>query len=363
MNKIGWGQLGIVLALSRIFAEAANFPKDDIKYGMQRFTVIFLSLLLLGAVLTPVYVLLRKMPGENVFSAAAKKSPLAARILAVIYLAALLPMMVTVTVQLEFYASSTIFDTAPAWVVILFTLVVCLYGTLKGLPAVARAGVVIAGGFAALLILVIFGIAQSIHLCFLSPALAERTGSLLPEVLSEFSKNAEAAVFIALCSHVREKAHRSLVVYFGLSFFALFLMTFLYNTVLGEYLNLTSFPFYRLASLSDVTLFQRLDGIDAAVWTTTAIVKLSLMTAAARAAVESAFGSRRGAGIAAVALLILSSLLSNAFSSNTLDFLSLSRIPETGILIFLTVLLLPLAGVLLGLSTEKGKGKRKRKAG
>lgn len=361
MNKIGWGQLGIVLALSRIFAEAANFPKDDIIYGMQRFTVIFLSLLLLGAVLTPVYVLLRKLPGENVFSAAAKKSPLASRILAVIYLAALLSMMITATVQLEFYASSTIFDSAPAWVVILFTLVVCLYGTVKGLPAVARTGVVIAGGFALLLILVVFGIAQNIHLHYLSPALAERPNRLIPEVLSEFSKNAEAAVFIALCGSVREKAHRSLVVYFALSFAALFFMTFLYNTVLGEYLDLTSFPFYRLASLSDVSLFQRLDGIDAAVWTTTAIIKLSLMTAAARAAVESAFGSRRGAWIAAVALLILSSVISVVLSGNTVDFLSVSRIPQTGILIFLAAALLPLAGVLLGLSAEKGK--RKKKAG
>lgn len=355
MNKIGWGQLGIVLALSRIFAEAANFPRDDINYGMQRFTVIFLSFLLLGAVLTPVYVLLRKLPGENVFSAAAKKSPLASRILAVIYLAALLPMMIATTVRLEFYASSTIFDSAPAWLVILFTLAVCLYGTVKGLPAVARTGVIIAGGFALLLILVIFGIAQSIQLHYLSPTLAERPNSLLPEVLSEFSKNAEAAVFIALCGNVREKAHRSLIVYFALCFSALFLMTFLYNTVLGEYLNLTSFPFYRLASLSDVSLFQRLDGIDAAVWTTAAIVKLSLMTAAVRAAIESAFGSRRAARITAIALLLLSSLASVTFSGNTIDFLSLSRIPQTGVLILLTAALLPLAGVLLGLSSEKGK--------
>lgn len=134
MDKIGWGQLGIVLALSRIFAEAANFPRDDINYGMQRFTVILLSFLLLAAVLAPVYVLLKKMPGENVFSAAAKKSPLTAKILAVVYLALLLLMMVTTTVQFEFYTSSTIFDTAPSWVVILFALIACVYGTFKGFP-------------------------------------------------------------------------------------------------------------------------------------------------------------------------------------------------------------------------------------
>ncbi|MCM1335354.1 MAG: spore germination protein [Bacteroides sp.] len=360
MNKIGWGQLGIVLALSRIFNEAANFPRDDINYGMQRFTVIFLSFLLLGAVLTPVYILLRRFPGENAFTAAAKKSPLAAKLLAVVYLAALLPTMITTTVQLEFYASSTIFDSAPAWVVILFTLVICLYGTLKGFPAVTRTGVIVAGGFAVLLILVILGVAQSIRLQYLSPALAERTESLLPEVIGEFSKNAEAAIFIALCGSVREKAHRSLIVYFALSFCVLFLMTFLYNTVLGEYLDLTSFPFYRLASLSDVSLFQRLDGIDAAVWTTTAIVKLSLTAAAVKVAVESAFGNRLAARITAVALLVLSSVVSVLFSSNTVDFLAVSRIPQTGVLIFVTALLIPLAAVLFALSATEKKKRSKR---
>lgn len=359
MNKIGWGQLGIVLALSRIFAEAANFPRDDINYGMQRFTVILLSFLLLAAVMAPVYVLLRKMPEENVFSAAAMKSPGAAKALAAVYLVILLMMMVTATVQLEFYTSSTIFDTAPAWVVILFALIACLYGTVKGLSAVTRAGVVIAGGFAILLVLVICGIAQDIRLCYLTPTLVERPGRLLSEVLSEFSKNTEAVVFIALCSQVRGKTQRSLYVYFGLTLAAMLLMTFLYNTVLGEYLDRTSFPFYRLSSLSDVTLFQRLDGIDAAVWTTAAIIKLSLMTAAAANAVKSAFGGRIAPRITACLLLIVSAVISILYSSNTVDFISVSRIPQTGILVFAAVLLIPLTGLLLGLAADRQKKKKR----
>lgn len=359
MNKIGWGQLGIVLALSRIFAEAANFPHDDINYGMQRFTVILLSFLLLAAVLIPVYVLLRKMPGENVFSATAGKSPAAAKTLAVIYLAVLLIMMVTATVQLEFYTSSTIFDSAPAWVVISFALIACLYGTVKGLSAVTRAGVVIAGGFAILLILVICGIAQDIRLCYLTPTLVEHPSRLLSEVLSEFSKNAEAVVFIALCSQVREKAQRSLYVYFGLTLAAMLLMTFLYNTVLGEYLDRTSFPFYRLSSLSDVSLFQRLDGIDAAVWTTAAIIKLSLMTAAAANAVKSAFGGRLAPRITACLLLILSGTIGILYSSNTVDFISASRISQTGIFVILAALLIPLTGLLFGLAANRSKRKKR----
>ncbi len=360
MNQIGWGQLGIVLALSRIFAEAANFPRDDITYGMQRFTVVILSYLLLAAVLIPVYVLLYKLPGENIFSAAARKSAAAARVLAVIYLAALFTMMITVTVQLEFYTASTIFDIAPAWLLIAAVLVACLYGTAKGLPTVARAGVIVAGGFAILLILVVLGAADNIRLDFLSPTLAEHPRTLVADVLSEFSKNSEAAVFVSLCSRVRSRPQRSLFLYGGLSLAALLLMTFLYNTILGEYLDVTSFPFYRLSSLSDITLFQRLDGIDAAVWTTSAIIKLSLMTAAAYTAIQSAFGSRRAAEITAISLLALSSLISLWFSRNTVDFITASRLPQTGVIVFAAVTLLPLAGCLFGLARQKkGKGSAK----
>ncbi len=361
MDKIGWGQLGIILALSRIFAESANFPTDDINYGMQRFTVIVLSFALLAAVLAPVYVLLKKLPGENIFSAAALKSPAAARIMAVIYLAALLTMMIDVTVRLEFYSSSTIFDIAPASLLILFVTIACFYGTVKGLPAVARTGVIVAGGFALLLILVVIGIAKDIHPDYLYPAIAERPDDLLPEVLSEFSKNSEAAVFVALCSQVRERAQRSLFLYGGLSLVAMLFMTFLYNSVLGEYLNVTSFPFYRLSSLSDIVLFQRLDGIDAAVWSTSAIIRLSLMTLAVRSAVLSAFGNKKAASICAISLLLLSSAVALFFSSNTIDYIKFSRISATGAVIFLTAALLPLAG-LLGLAKKGGKIKRRERS-
>lgn len=342
MDKIGWGQLGIVLALSRIFAEAANFPQDDITYGMQRFTVIILSFVLLAAALIPVMLLLKKYPGENLFSVCAKSSRTASRILAVIFIIMIFTMMVTVTVQLEFYASSTIFDAAPASLIIFFVLIACLYALLKGLPAVARTGVIAAGGFALLLILVVCGIGGNICLRYLYPAMIDSPKTLIGDVLGEFSKNLEGATFAVLCSEVREKAERSLLLYACLTLPTLLLMTFLYNTVLGEYLNVTSFPFYMLASLSDVNLFQRLDGIDVIVWVMAAIIRLSLLTIAVSSACKNAFGNSAAAKITAAAVLVLSGFTSFIFSRSTTSFVKLSALTGTGAALLIPVTVIPL---------------------
>lgn len=347
MDKIGWGQLGIVLALSRIFSEAANFPQDDIIYGMQRFTVIILSFVLLAAALIPLMLLLKKYPRENLFAVCAKSSPAASRVLAVIFIFMIFTMMTTVTVQLEFYASSTIFDAAPASQIIFFVLIACLYALLKGLPAVARTGVIAAGGFALLLVLVLCGIGGSICLRYLYPAIIDSPKTLVSDVLGEFSKNLEAATFAVLCSGVREKAERSLLLYACLTLPTLLLMTFLYNTVLGEYLNVTSFPFYMLASLSDVSLFQRLDGIDVIVWVMAAIIRISLMAIAVRSACKNAFGNSAAAKITAAAVLILSAFTSFIFSCNTTAFVSVSALTGTGAALLIPVTVIPLICLIL----------------
>lgn len=351
MDKIGWGQLGIVLSLSRIFAEAANFPHDDITYGMQRFTVIILSFVLLAATLVPIMLLVKKCPNENLFSSGSPVS----KILAVIFVFFIFTMMTSVTVQLEFYTSSTIFDASPAWLIILFTLIVCIYALFKGLPATVRTGVIAAGGFVLLLILIISGIGGSISLRNLYPALIDSPETLLSDVLREFSKNIEAVTFAALFHRVRSNAGRSLILYFCLTLPALLIMTFLYNTVLGEYLDVTSFPFYMLASLSDVSLFQRLDGIDVIVWVMAAIIRLSLLTIAVESVCMGAFRNRRSAVIIAAGTLVLSGIAALFLSHNTVDFIVLSSLTGTGAALLITAAIIPLICLVLNKCRKEHK--------
>jgi len=336
MNKIGWGQLGIVLALSRIFTEAANFPSDDINYGMQRFTVIILSYVLLVIALTPVFLLTSRKDNSRIYLYHSKT----AAIITVIYL---IMASISTTTRLQFYTSSTIFDAASPWLLILFVSAVCLYGLFKGTSAVSRAGVIVSAFFLLLLGAVIIGISDEIHTEYLYPAIADRPSQLLGDVVAEFSKNGELVIFAALCSDVRKDAYKSLFVYIPVALTAQLLMTFLYNTVMGEYLNVTSFPFYMLAALSDISLLQRLDGIDVVVWVMSAVIKISLLALSVDRICKNAFRNRLTARIISVLSLVASAGLSIYYSVNTNDFLNFAEILETALPLIIAGVLVPMA--------------------
>lgn len=333
-GKIGWGQLGIVLALSRIFSEAANFPSDDINYGMQRFTVIVLSYLLLLIVLVPLVLMARRYP--EIFTLRDKWGG------AVVSVYLVLGAVSTFT-RLQFYSASTIFDAAPPWLIIIFVSVVCLYGLFKGTPAVLRTGVIAAAGFVVLLITVIIGISDDINLNYLYPALVDKPRTLFGDVMAEFSKNAEGVIFAAVLPSVREKAERALYISIPVSLSVLLLMTFLYNTVLGEYLDVTNFPFYALASLSDISVLQRLDGIDVVVWIMGAVIKLSLLMLSVFHITVSTTGNRRTGYIFSCTALGITTACTLYFSINTADFIVFSRLMETGIPFFTAVFVVPMA--------------------
>lgn len=335
MNKIGWGQLGIVLALSRIFAEAANFPSDDINYGMQRFTVIVLSYILLGLALIPVYLLTKQECG-------ALSGSVGGRIGSAIMIIYLVMAAISTTTRLQFYTSSTIFDVAPPWLLILFVSLVCLYGLFKGLPAVARTGVIISAVFLLLLTAVIIGVSDHIQLNRLYPALADRPSTLLADVITEFSKNGELVIFAILCSDVRKDAFKSLYVCLPAALGAQLLMTFLYNTVLGEYLDIASFPFYMLSALSDITLLQRLDGIDVVVWVMSAVIKISLITLSVYSVCIKSFCKKKAARITAALALAVSAAASFYFSVNTNDFLNFAAILESAVPLLIAGFAVPL---------------------
>ena len=84
MNKIGWGQLALVLVTSRVFSEATTISETNIQYGMQRYSVVILSFLLTAAAYIPLYILSKRFPEKGVIGAIGEKSPVTAKILGIL---------------------------------------------------------------------------------------------------------------------------------------------------------------------------------------------------------------------------------------------------------------------------------------
>lgn len=274
MKKISAIQLCSLLVSSRIFSEAMSFPYEPSPYGMQRFSVIFTAKLILLLLFVPLILFSRKYDGQSVFSVILAKS----RICGFIYggaLSFLLTVSAAYTLsRLQFYTTSTIFNSAPSLVFILITLLVCAYGVYKGIEAVGRASLVISVVLIGFIVVVTVAVSGSFETDFLYPKLIERPDDFLSEVITELSKNTEIYIFLIAMGFTNQKPHRA--VYFGAGALLLIieLLAIIQTLVFGPYTEELNFPFFILSALSDVVVFQRLDGIDVILWTLISIIRI-----------------------------------------------------------------------------------------
>ena len=294
MKKISVGQMTALLVLSRMFAEATRFPLTVSDYNMQRFTAILIAKIMLVLMYIPIILFMRKNEGESVISFAVKKSRGLGITVGIIFIVFILFTETLTTCKLQFYASSTIFSQASTLLMIILLELVCGYGVYKGLQAVARVSTV------ALVILFVFiglvGIAvwKYADFTFLYPAFVEEGGSFIHEIVSEISRNSEILIIPILMSEVRGKPQKVIYRYIPIIWLLIELMHFLSTVVLGPYLYQVDFPFYILSALSDVALFQRLDGIDVAIWIMGCIIKRATFTLCVKYIADKIFSPKIG---------------------------------------------------------------------
>ena len=356
MNKIGWVQFSVILVISRIFSEATTIPSSNIVYGMQRYSVILLSFILAFIAYIPLFITAKNNSGKCFLELTAERNRPTAIAFGIVYIVFLFYLMTETTVRLDYYATSTIFDAAPAIILLVFVAAACIYGTIKGIEAVTRTGIIISAGFFLLLLLVAIAVIPLVETEHLYPAFFDRPGEFFSEVIAEFSRNSEAVIFAVLCRRIRKDGEKTVILYLSLTCAVLLLMTFLYNTVLGEYLNEVNFPFYTLSSVSDISVLQRLNGLDVVVWLMAAIMKLSLFAIAIREVFMIAFRKEALSLWAGVLAPAVASALAYFIIGAPKIFKVMINIRETGIPTLLTVLILPLAAIIMGKRRKKNVG-------
>lgn len=353
MRKTGWGQLALALVSARIFSEATALPDTDIIYGMQRYTVILLSFVLTAIAYIPLYLISRKYENESFIDIAVRKNRVVAAIFGIVFIISIIVAMSETSLRAYYYTTSTIFEASPSPLMFVIISAVVIYALFKGAEATVRTGVLVCAALILLLILVFIALFSEIRLNNLYLAVVDRPTTFFGEVLREFSKNSELLIYAVLCGGVREKAHRSIITYLSVSCGALLLMTFMYNTILGEYMESVNFPFYTLASISDISVFQRLNGIDTVVWTSAAIIKLSLFAIAVKTITEKCFWGRKAAYICSASAVLVSSGLSLFFAGELSAFGVILMIKETSLPLIVPGTLIPLATLIMGLNNKK----------
>lgn len=351
-KKISCIQLAVLLIMSRLFSEAVNFPLVNTEYGMQRFAVILTAYAILFVLYAPLLYLSKKYPGESAASIIINRYKWLGWLYAVLIAVSVLTASISSMCRMRFYASSTIFGQAPPVLLILLILFVCGFTAWKGIQAAARSGVIFAALFVGFLVLIAVSVWGLCDVKWLYNAFIENGNEFVKQVMEQIGSNTEIIFFSVLAENVTKKTHRTIIWYVPAVMIILELMFLLEMLVLGPFLSNVSFPFFTVSALSNIVLFQRLDGIDVAVWTFMCIIKISLALICIKTLFGKLAGKKTGMWAAAFSLAAIAAV-SIGLGGNSAFVEWVTGILTNGIPMLICGVLFPITAIII----RKCKGK------
>ena len=269
--------MAIAFIASRLTTEMIMIPGELIRYGSDRFIAIFIAKLSVLLLYLPLLLLTKKYEGDNFLTAALRRNRIYGIILGVLFTVTVMSVTVNSVLNLQLYITDTLLGELLLISGVSLIIGAALYGAVKGVSAVTRTAVFGTAVFTLLIALILITMSDKLDFSYIYSSFIEDGNYFFRAFVSEESCNSEILVFAVLCSNVESKPNKAVYYYLAVIFVLLELVNLIYNLVFGPYLNELEYPLYVISSLSDIVVFQRLDGIDAIVWLLCGIIKIALL--------------------------------------------------------------------------------------
>lgn len=268
-------QLFCILLLSRLSSEIV-FPQTGGFSGTS-----FAALLTAeGArLLLALPLLIYSSRGRDLYGAVAAKSRIAGIFMAFLAAFSALFLAVRTALYTAEYAQRTIITGMSAAVIAVFIAAFAVYMAVKGAEALSRAGVLFLVAAAIITLTVVLSDIRYMQMRVIGGA--DLSESFWYHVLEQMLRGGEYLIFAALLPFVRDGGSGTLLMFSLCSVAGVVLIGVFSMSVLGEFYGIAEYPFTAAAELSDITLFKRLDGLAAAIWTLCAAFRSGLLACAA----------------------------------------------------------------------------------
>ena len=277
MSRISNRQLVIAFLACRLSAEMMTTPAEMISYGTERFVAILLAKITVALLYLSIIFVTLKYKGDSVMTCAVRRNKAFGIAVGIILAIIITAVAVQTVISIQHYITDTLLDNILTISGVALLVAAATYGAVKGLSAVTRSSVFAAVIFGLLIFLIGITMWNKVNPEFLYPAFIEDGRYFLKCTLSEISMNSEILVFAVITDEIRSKPHKTVLYYLPILLVVLEILNLLYNLILGPYMSKIEYPLYIIASLSDIVIFQRLDGIDAIVWLMCGIIKTALL--------------------------------------------------------------------------------------
>ncbi len=287
MRKISFGQLTVILFISRIFYTMTFVPfmYNDVTSQVIGFSICT-ALECLAVI--PCIVLYRKYPDKNLYRVAYEKSKILGIIISFTFVFTAILVLNRLFRYFNYFMYVMFPDFLPSWFVVLALAALSFYAAFQGIEAISRSGAIAFGFFALSFIIVAAVIIPDLNMSNLIYTYP-KIGDIAHEVYYEFSKCSEILLLPVLYSYAKEKAGKSVYCAIGLKLIFVYLITSICVFALGSYLNISKFPFFDLGSYAETFLIERLDAFLLPAWILTAFIKASLFMFAAKAVLSECF--------------------------------------------------------------------------
>lgn len=236
----------------------------------QLFSFGFLLLLMI-----PIYFLFRKNPGNNLIDCGYSVSPILGRVLGAFFTIYCLLICIHTVARFTFFMTSAVYvGEQGGWFAFLFTCAAA-YAVYIGVQALSRFGI---------FVFIVTQLSFLVILLLLMPKydlsgfVVPFTQGVMPVVKGGlgFALNyTEIILFLLLASVSKGSLKKGMITFAVMSVVIGALLSFAVHAVMGQYAATQMFPYYTLTSITEVSIWQRLDSLHLVTWIFTGFIRLA----------------------------------------------------------------------------------------
>lgn len=277
--KISTAQLFCILMLSRLSSEMV-YPRTAAGTAAEAILATVISEVVRFILALPI--IIYSFKGSNFHRAVYKKNSFIGWTGGIIAAILLIASALKTMLNLSQFAVKNLLTGGALWLIFALAAAFAVFCAIMGTEAAARSGAIFLVLAVIITITVMLG-----DIPFINKQSFESVGkfgdysSLFSDIIERVMRGGEYLIFAALLPYVsqshKSNPGRTVILFAVFSTLSAALICFMNCLILREMYSQCEFPFLAAASLSDISLFKRLDGFAAAVWALCAAFRSGVM--------------------------------------------------------------------------------------
>ncbi|MEG0894529.1 MAG: GerAB/ArcD/ProY family transporter [Oscillospiraceae bacterium] len=306
MRKITSIQLFMLLFVSRIFNTMNYMPIFSDLKDIPAFMVgAFISIFVFIIMLIPAYFYFKKFDNNILSSALIINKPLGI-IFSCFFAFEFFSSIVGTVWGLEYFLQNAVFPKASVFFLVLLICLFTFYSVKYGFEALCRSSTIIFVLLIIGILIIVLCSIPNVNLTNIKPI----SSSIINQIPYQISLTYELPLFIFFFSSVKKEKNafiNSSLLFIIISSITMIIINFIIMGVLGNYSYVQTFPYYTIASISKVSILQRLDAIHILLWVFMCFTRICLFIFATKKSLDIAFPKLK---FKTIAIFILTVILS-----------------------------------------------------